>query len=264
MTRTDTVIDQLKQLVISPDQSAENRSRVYDMVLGKSIRINRANFIGFATSDLKLIVDCYDQMLLGGAIEELLLLRGARLSFQINNRLRTSAGRLVTRKLPGGTKEYRLESSASMFFRSFSEEYQGPFTVNGLLARDRLSALIIVMEHETLHLVEELMFHQTSCSRNRFRRLAFAWFGHTESTHALLTPREEARRQGIHVGDQVRFHFQNRDYCGLVNRVTRRATILVPCEGGEGELYNDGMSYQKFYVPLTLLEKVDGPPDESE
>ena len=37
-------------------------------------------------------------------------------------------------------------------------------------------------------------------------------------------------------------------------RITRRATVLV--ESPEGQHYSDGKRYQKFYVPLDMLEKL--------
>jgi hypothetical protein len=34
-----------------------------------------------------------------------------------------------------------------------------------------------------------------------------------------------------------------------VNKIAKRATVLVPCREGQGELYRDGRRYLKFYVP---------------
>ena len=41
----------------------------------------------------------------------------------------------------------------------------------------------------------------------------------------------------------------------LVNRITRRATILV--EHPKGQSYSDGKRYLKFYIPLPLLRRVE-------
>jgi hypothetical protein len=40
---------------------------------------------------------------------------------------------------------------------------------------------------------------------------------------------------------------------GRVNRITRRATVLVPAP--TGELFSDGKRYLRFYVPLEQLKK---------
>ena len=42
-------------------------------------------------------------------------------------------------------------------------------------------------------------------------------------------------------------------HVGVVNRITRRATILV--ESDAGTAYSDGKRYLKFYIPLTMLAK---------
>jgi hypothetical protein len=56
------------------------------------------------------------------------------------------------------------------------------------------------------------------------------------------------------VGDLVRFNHEGRSYRGVVNRITRRASVLVPSP--EGIAYSDGRKYLRFYVPLESLEKV--------
>jgi len=40
---------------------------------------------------------------------------------------------------------------------------------------------------------------------------------------------------------------------GTVNRITKRATVLV--EDPEGEPYSDGKRYRKYLVPLQLLTR---------
>ena len=42
-------------------------------------------------------------------------------------------------------------------------------------------------------------------------------------------------------------------YVGVVNRVTKRATVLV--EDSRGVRYSDGRCYAKFYVPVGMLER---------
>ena len=38
------------------------------------------------------------------------------------------------------------------------------------------------------------------------------------------------------------------------NRVTRRATVLVPAD--DGERFSDGNRYRKYYVPVNMLEPI--------
>jgi hypothetical protein len=60
---------------------------------------------------------------------------------------------------------------------------------------------------------------------------------------------------GIRPGVKVRFRFDDIERTGVVNRVSKRATVLV--EDRQGRRYSDGKHYTKFYVPVQLLEPVD-------
>ena len=82
-----------------------------------------------------------------------------------------------------------------------------------------------------------------------------ALFGHTDSRHALMTPvQHTSTALGLRRGDLVSFMFEGRTLVGKVNRVTRRATVLVPAP--DGVQYQDGQKYRKFYVPVSALVKV--------
>jgi len=110
------------------------------------------------------------------------------------------------------------------------------------------------MEHEMLHLAELLLFRDSNCSATPFKNSARQLFGHTESNHTLLTPRDVARKKlGISCGDEVTFLADGRHYRGFVNRITKRATVLVL--DPKGTRYDDGKKYSKFYVPLTMLKR---------
>jgi hypothetical protein len=50
------------------------------------------------------------------------------------------------------------------------------------------------------------------------------------------------------------FRLDGRHYEGIINRVTRRATVLV--EDAQGVRYSNGKKYSKFYVPLDHLQAV--------
>jgi len=53
----------------------------------------------------------------------------------------------------------------------------------------------------------------------------------------------------------VRFRFDGVERKGVVNRINKRATVLV--EDRRGEQYSDGKRYAKFYVPVQMLEAVE-------
>ena len=127
-------------------------------------------------------------------------------------------------------------------------------TVGGLECRDRLEALQRIFEHELLHLAEFLAWGRSSCRADNFHRLSRRIFAHEGAFHDLITPREQARAAyDIRIGDHVSFEIDGRQHAGRVNRITRRATVLV--EDPRGHLFDDGKRYLTFYVPLPLLRK---------
>jgi hypothetical protein len=60
---------------------------------------------------------------------------------------------------------------------------------------------------------------------------------------------------GVRPGRRVRFRFHGRELAGIVNRITRRATVLV--EDPKGEPFSDGRRYLTYYVPPEMLKPVE-------
>ena len=143
-----------------------------------------------------------------------------------------------------------------MLFQAFNEDHR-EITVNGMVCTDRLQAMQRVFEHELIHLVELMFWGTSSCRQDRFQSLARRIFGHTEYTHRLITRTERARAlHGIGVGERVSFSFEGSRLTGVVNRITKRATVLVESENGQP--YSNGKRYAKYYVPLEALRRVEG------
>lgn len=101
-----------------------------------------------------------------------------------------------------------------------------------------------------------LLWERSSCLKPRYHSITLRFFGHTENKHQLITPKEKAFvKFGIKPGMQVRFRLDGAEHIGVVNRVNKRATVLVEIHGGEP--YSDGKRYSKFYVPVQILEAVE-------
>src|SRR3954454_15172290 len=151
--------------------------------------------------------------------------------------------------------DFEIAVSSTLLLQSF----EGPdrvVRINGQVCADRLESLQRVMEHELLHLVELLVWGKSSCAADNFKGLALNTFAHTETTHDLVTQHERAKAKfGLRVGDLVTFVFEGVRRTGRLNRITRRATVLVA--DSSGTLYSDGKRYMKFYVPLGMLQKAE-------
>lgn len=84
--------------------------------------------------------------------------------------------------------------------------------------------------------------------------LSKAIFGHSAAHHNLVTPHEvAAKNHAIRPGDRVAFEHEGLTRVGRVNRITKRASVLV--EDSAGQLFSDGRRYTTFYVPLGRLRK---------
>ncbi len=231
---------------------------VYHALLAESERMEGGDFTTIDTRDLERLFAHYDARWFGGALSRLLAHRSPfPLRFRFSRRMTKTAG--LTRRTrmgnpPGGVIDaYEISIAIDPLFQSFEADHR-TITVNGCICTDRLMALQRIFEHELVHLVEFLLWDESSCRRKRFQRIARDLFGHLESTHRLITRVERARAlHGIGVGQRVAFEHQGRRYTGMVNRITKRATVLV--EDPRGERYSDGKRYVKFYVPLDRLER---------
>jgi len=226
-------------------------------VLEQSKTMDGANFRRIHQLDLERMAAAYDQLFFEGTC--LPLARSFGMSFRLSPRM-TRAGGKTTRhsiRAPDGRManiRYEIAVSTNLLFQSFRK--RGDRTrVCGLLCQDRLTALQRVVEHELIHLSEMLVWIQSDCAAQRFQSISNRLFGHTEHRHELVTPTERAAREfDIRLGSHVQFELQGRTLKGIVNRITSRATILVP--DPSGPRYNDGRHYVKVYVPIHRLRRI--------
>ena len=211
--------------------------------------IDQPDFTAIHPDDLALLFDAYDARFLNGAIRRRLGERGV--AFRLSSRMTRAGGKTTRRRRPDGTDDYEIAVSTSILFDAFTPG-DPEVTVAGLPCANRLEALQRIMEHEIVHLVEFLRTGTSNCSAQPFRDAARRLFGHRSHTHQLFTRVERAARRGIVVGSLVAFDFRGERLTGRVNRITKRATVLV--ENPSGDRYSDGRRYEKYYVPLSGLE----------
>jgi hypothetical protein len=236
---------------------ATKQKLIQDELIFQSDGIQSPNFSALSTADLHLLFDLYDKHFFECACRRALIDGGFPFRLRLSSRM-TSAGGKTTMVHPHGInssrkKSFEIAVSSTLLFQSFNGSQQA--VVVGVRCHNRLQALQRIFEHELVHLIEMLLWTHSSCAKARFRRIANSQFGHLESNHQLTTPREAASaRFDIQPGDRVRFRFEGRDFRGFVNRITRRATVLVPSR--KGELFNDGARYIKYYVPVEKLRKI--------
>jgi hypothetical protein len=251
-------------LLYSADEVEKRVRRIYDAMLSQSPQIRSSNFKIIATDDLQRLFGWYDSAFFRGRLGEMLQEDGAHpMLFRLSRRLVRAAGQTMrdVRRVKQGGKtvlkvSFEITVSTTLLFNTFQGE-ERTVTVGGLVCRDRLEALQRIFEHELLHLAEFLGWGRSNCRAENYNALSRRIFAHEAAYHDLITPREMARvAYDIHVGDHVSFEAPDGvRHVGLVNRITRRATVLVEDPGGR--IFSNGKHYLTFYVPLPLLTKVN-------
>jgi hypothetical protein len=238
----------------APSIRGAMQREIFEHMLLNSSNVNSANFDVISAADLGTLFQVTDELFFGGVITRYVETNFNKpLTFRLSTRM-TTAGGTTTMTSPGPRRdtEFEIAIATTPLFGTFQIESQAK--VGGVVCHTRLEALQRIMEHEVIHLVELLATDDSNCQAKRFRNWVRNYFGHRESNHQLLTPRDIARKQmGIRCGDSVTFRIKGDRYLGTVNRITKRATVLV--KDPAGTPYTDGERYAKFYVPLKMLKR---------
>ncbi len=220
-------------------------------LLTHSRYLHEVDFRAIHPRDLEFLFGCYDERFFGGHCRGALEAR--RLNFRLSPRMTRTGGKTTCFASPNGDLSYEISIASSILFDGFGK-MDRRVNVCGLECDTRLEALQRIFEHEMVHLMELLCWENSDCAARRFQGIAARFFLHRAHTHDLVTRRERAANSGIRVGARVTFTFEGREFTGRVNRITKRATVLV--EDPEGKQYSDGLRYKAYYVPITLLKSV--------
>jgi hypothetical protein len=253
-----TVPTRLSHLLITRNLAEEERKRRFQQVLGdlssSSINLREANFRRLGEPELAILYRAIDRHFLDSSIAEAINTGKHSLSFRISKRMTSTGGCTTSRFQPRtGQGTFQIAIAAQLLAQTWATREQA--TVCGVTCHDMREGLCRIMEHELLHLSEMLVWKDSSCAQNRFKSIAQRVFGHRASKHHLLTNREAAAVQhNLRPGDQVCFSFDGRQLAGTINRIHKRATVLVPHP--QGQAYSDGSRYLKYYVPLRALVKL--------
>jgi hypothetical protein len=228
------------------------RQRVHQIqrnVLTHSPYLRHADFTRIHTRDLEFLFGAYDERFFDGLCRQ--SLAGRKLSFRLSPRMTKSGGKTSCFTTHSGEVSYQISIAISMLFDGFAKTDRR-VRVCGLDCENRLEAVQRIFEHEMVHLTELLCWGNSECAAQRFQGIAARLFLHRGHTHDLVTRRERAADLGIRVGALVKFTCEGRELTGRVNRITKRATVLV--EDPDGAEYSDGRRYTTYYVPLAWLK----------
>ena len=247
----------LTRVLLTSDPGADRiRSWTKDIgqrLLRESSHAREPDFARLHVDDLSFLFAAYDSRFLNGLCERLLGPEGV--TFRLSSRMTRAGGKTTCFRRPDGRKLFEIAVATSILFDGFLAD-DPEVSVCGLPCGTRLEALQRLFEHELVHLAEWLCWDESHCGRNRFQSIAARLFGHRAHTHQLITRSERAAKLGFTVGARVKFHYRGRWLNGRVNRITKRATVLV--DDPVGQLWSDGRRYARYYVPLGELRPVPG------
>ncbi|MEO8371171.1 MAG: SprT-like family protein [Candidatus Solibacter sp.] len=231
-----------------PEEIQRTVGAIHSVVLKDSKYIRQPNYTLIHPEDLEMLFHLYDQAFFDHRCKHALDSR--KLTFRLSRRMTKAGGTTARYRTASGEILYEITVASSMLFDGFGERDR-EISVCGLPCSNRLEALQRIFEHEMVHLVEQLCWQTSNCSAPRFQDIAHRHFLHRAHTHQLITRRERAAQSGIRVGSRVTFDFEGMPLAGRVNRLTKRATVLV--EDAGGERFSDGGRYRRYYVPIVHL-----------
>jgi hypothetical protein len=249
--------DVITRRVMPEPQLRKLSHEIGECVLASSRAMQDANFSATSPRDLERMAEMYDALFFESRL--LPLARHYNMSFRWSNRMTSAGGKTIRtghrhQRTGELVVQYEIALSASLLFQTF-RDLQRPIRVTGMVCTNRLQAMQRILEHELVHLAEMLVWDDSCCSAARFQGIAGRMFGHTEHKHELVTQHERAaKKYNIRVGSRVTFLFEGQQLVGKVNRITRRATVLV--QDPQGQRYSDGLAYRKYYIPLSHLEPI--------
>lgn len=249
------LVDLVSEMRLDAADRSERLARLRKAYLHPYLASHRGpNFEYLLDFDLWQLFNFYDETFFEQQIRAELGDRPAE--FRVSSRMTRRAGktvRWINRRT--GTERFEIVISRVLLAGVCVETESQPLKVNGIECRDRLDVLMRILEHEIIHLIEFALWGESSCSGSRYQMMVGGIFGHTDFRHSLPGPEQlAAKKHGIRPGTMVEFEYDGELLVGVVNRITRRATVLV--ESDEGQPYDDGKSYIKFYIPLQFLRPV--------
>jgi hypothetical protein len=248
-TSTAALADLATQTSFTSSEIEDRFRRIEATLLAQSRHLREPNFNQIHPRDLEILFAACDQAVFRGYLSSALGKTPVR--FRLSSRMTSAGGRTTRFRSREGAVRYEVTIACGLLFQGFSDQDR-PIHVCGLYCQTRLEALVRIFEHELIHLVELLCWSDSNCSAAPFQDIAGRLFGHRSHRHELITWKERAQNSGIGRGSLVSFVFEGMRFHGRVNRVTKRATVLV--EDAAGQMYSDGRRYRTFYVPLAALE----------
>ena len=251
---TNSLVAAVLSFQLSTDEILERLRAIHGDLLKRSPYLQEANFTSIHSRDLTLLFEAYDDRFFAGLCRR--TINPGQLQFRLSTRMTKAGGKTTRFTSPTGDVRYEITIACGLLFDGFRHQDR-EISACGRPCANRLDALQRIFEHELVHLTEQICWQNSDCRTARFQDIAARHFLHRAHTHQLITRQERAAAAGICVGANVEFMFEGCKLTGRVNRITKRATVLV--EDLTGQPYSNGRRYRTYYVPIEQLKNVNTP-----
>lgn len=236
------------------DTVQARRAEVRHRLSERIPRYATGHFTTIAPADLEVLFDLYDTTFFQGGLRRIV---GENVNFRLSRSHSRTHGRCEMREIHGIVR-CTLVINATTLWNNFHEGDR-EVVASGVLCRDRLDGLQVIFEHEITHLVEFLVFGKSNCRAPRFAKLVRDFFAQEaiDPRSDFIVPEERVYvDHGIKAGDKVHFVHEGREFRGIVQRVVRRATVMVESEDGR-YVNSEGKRFTKWYIPPSELSKIE-------
>jgi hypothetical protein len=135
----------IESTTLDAGRIAASTAQIHAVVLRKSKGIDDPNFRKIHTADIELLFAEYDARFFEGQIKA--SLGTTPLHFSLSKRMTRSGGKTACYTDPrNGKRRYEIGVATDLLFGCFSGEDHRPITASGIVCRDRLDALRILLE----------------------------------------------------------------------------------------------------------------------
>jgi hypothetical protein len=170
-------------------QKDQKRTLIAKLFMEKSTNIKTPDIKRISAQDVELLFSLYDRVFFDLWFRD--SFKG-RFRFSLSKRMTKSAGMTVCPKNIMNIKpeDVVIELKIGVDIILGYGTLENSTKVGGIQTASSLEALMLVMEHEIVHVIEFITYGRSSCKGKRFKTIAGNIFGHTESTHSLPTQKE--------------------------------------------------------------------------
>jgi len=190
-----------------PEELIQQRvQQIHQEVLAHSRYLRETDFRAIHPQDLEYLFGAYDERFFAGLSQR--ALEGRKIRFRLSPSMSKAGGKTARFTSSTGEVSYEIAIAISMLFDGFGKKDRR-ISVCGLECQNRLEALQRILDHEMVHLVEQLCWESSDCATARFQGIAKRFFLHRAHTHDLVTRRERAAESGIRVGSWVTFALED-------------------------------------------------------